>query len=183
MEPLHQQPTPNPPPQPAPPPAAEPNHTPSMHPAPAMRPVGAAPQVKAKADLGKRFVAALIDGILVAVVGLIPVAGGIIGAAYYLLRDGLDLEFMDRRSIGKKVMKLRPIRLDGQPVELVDSVKRNIPLAIAPILAIIPILGWIAAAFIGPIIVLIEAILVLVDNEGRRIGDKIANTKVVESDD
>ncbi|MFN3414252.1 MAG: RDD family protein [Thermoanaerobaculum sp.] len=82
-----------------------------------------------KADLGKRFIAALIDGILAAGVSFIPIVGGIIAALYILLRDGLDVEFMDKRSIGKKLMKLRPVRLDGQPMDPVTSAKRNLPLA------------------------------------------------------
>jgi uncharacterized RDD family membrane protein YckC len=72
----------------------------------------------AKADLTKRFLASLIDGLLAGGVSMIPIIGGIIGATYILVRDGLELEFMDRRSIGKKLLKLRPVRLDGQPMDV-----------------------------------------------------------------
>jgi uncharacterized RDD family membrane protein YckC len=139
-----------------------------------------------KADLTKRFLAALIDGLLAGGVSLIPFIGGIIGALYILLRDGLQLDFMDQRSIGKKVMKLRPIRLDGQPMDVGTSVKRNITLcfgAVASIFVIIPILGWIVAillGIVGLIVAIIELVLVLTDAEGRRWGDKLAGTKVVE---
>jgi uncharacterized RDD family membrane protein YckC len=152
-------------------------------------PGGAAPApapAAAKADLTKRFVAMLIDGLLAAVVSLIPVIGGLIGAAYILVRDGLELDFMDRRSIGKKLIKLRPVRLDGQPMDVATSMKRNFPLAIGAVGAIfwiIPILGWIIAILLGLtglIVAIIEAILVLTDVEGRRMGDKLAGTKVVE---
>lgn len=148
-----------------------------------MASVAAAP---IKADLGKRFIAAIIDGLLAAGVSFIPVVGGIIGGLYVLLRDGLDLEFMDRRSIGKKLMKLRPIRLNGQPMDPMSSVKRNLPLAVSEVgsvFLVIPILGWIVAIFfglIGLVIGIIELILVLTDPEGRRMGDKLAGTKVVE---
>ncbi len=140
----------------------------------------------AKADLAKRFIAALIDGLLAGGVSLIPVIGGIIGAAYILVRDGLEVDFMDRRSIGKKVIKLRPIRLDGQPMDVATSVKRNFPLAIGSVGAIfliIPILGWIIAILLGLtalVVAVIEAVLVLTDPEGRRMGDKFAATKVIE---
>lgn len=139
-----------------------------------------------KADLGKRFIAALIDGLLAGGVSLIPFIGGIIGAAYILLRDGLELEFMDRRSIGKKLMKLRPLRLDGQPMDVETSLKRNLPLcigAVGSIFWIIPILGWILAILlgvIGLIVAIIELVMVLTDAEGRRMGDKLGITKVVE---
>lgn len=148
-----------------------------------MASVAAAPT---KADLGKRFIAAIIDGLLAAGVSFIPVVGGIIGGLYVLLRDGLDLEFMDRRSIGKKLMQLRPIRLDGQPMDPMSSVKRNLPLAVGAVGSVfwvIPILGWIVAIFfalIGLVIGIVEVILVLTDPEGRRMGDKLAGTKVVE---
>jgi uncharacterized RDD family membrane protein YckC len=140
----------------------------------------------AKADLGKRFVAALIDGLLAAGVSLVPVIGGIVGAAYMLLRDGLEFEFMDRRSIGKKLMKLRPVRDDGAPMDLETSVKRNLPLSIGyvgSIFVIIPILGWILAVLlglVGLIVVVIEIVLVVTDAEGRRFGDKFGTTKVIE---
>lgn len=139
-----------------------------------------------KADLGKRFIAALIDGLLAGGVSIIPVIGGIIGGAYILLRDGLELEFMDRRSIGKKLMKLRPLRLDGQAMDIETSIKRNLPLcigAVGSIFWIIPILGWILAILLGVVglvVGIIELVMVLTDPEGRRMGDKFAGTRVIE---
>lgn len=154
---------------------------------PPMPPVAApAGMPSAKADLAKRFIAALIDGLLCAGVSFIPFIGGIIAAAYMLVRDGLELEFADRRSIGKKLLKLRPMRLDGQPMNIETSLKRNAPLCIGSIgmiFWVIPILGWIIAILLGVvglIIAIIEAVLVLTDPEGRRMGDKFAGTKVFE---
>lgn len=135
------------------------------------------------------MIAAVIDGILAAGVSLIPVVGGIVGGLYILLRDGLGLEFMDKRSIGKKLMKLRPVRLDGQPMDPVSSAKRNLPLcvgAVGSVFLVIPLLGWIVAllfAAIGLAIAAFELVLVLTDAEGRRMGDKLAETKVVEVPD
>ena len=60
------------------------------------------------------------------------------------------------------------------------SIKRNIPFAIGPALMLIPILGWIVAPFVAPGIGLIELVLVLTADDGRRLGDKFADTKVVE---
>lgn len=140
----------------------------------------------AKADLGKRFIAALIDGLLAGGVSIIPFIGGIIGAAYILLRDGLDLEFMDRRSIGKKLLKLRPVRLNGQPMDVETSIKRNLPLcigAVGTIFWIIPVLGWILAlllAVVGLFVAIVELVMVLTDPEGRRMGDKLGDTRVIE---
>jgi uncharacterized RDD family membrane protein YckC len=139
-----------------------------------------------KADLGKRFVAGLIDAAIAVVIGFIPLIGGLIGAAYWLLRDGFDFEFMSHRSLGKKVMKLRPVTLDGSPVDLVVSIKRNWMFALGGIvqmLMFIPVIGWALIPVVGVIaliLAIIEIILVLTDPEGRRLGDKIANTKVIE---
>jgi uncharacterized RDD family membrane protein YckC len=144
------------------------------------------PKTGDKADLGKRFVAGLIDGAIAFVIGFIPIIGGIISAAYWLLRDGMDFDFMKKRSLGKKVMKLRPVTLDDSPVDMVVSIKRNWMFAIwglAQIFIYIPVVGWalIPVVFvIAAILAIIEVILVLTDPEGRRMGDKIANTKVVE---
>ncbi len=174
--------TPETPETPEPPAPPEPPQAPETLPPP---PPPAAPQSAAvvgagKADLGKRFVEALIDGALAMIVGFIPIIGGLIGAAYMLVRDGLELDFMDRRSIGKKLVKLRPVRLDGQPMDITTSVKRNIPFAIGPVIMVIPVLGWIIGPIVAMVIGLIEVILVLTDPEGRRMGDKFAETKVIE---
>jgi len=144
------------------------------------------PKTGDKADLGKRFVAGLIDAAIAIVVGFIPIIGGIISAAYWLLRDGMDFDFMKKRSLGKKVMKLRPVTLDGSPMDMVVSIKRNWMFAlggIVQLLMFIPVVGWALIPVVGVIsliLVIIEIILVLTDPEGRRMGDKIANTKVIE---
>lgn len=157
-------------------------------------PESAAPSPAAKADLGKRIIAAIIDAIpaILAgfVLGLIPFIGGIIGGlvagGWWLVRDGLDLDFADKRSLGKKIMKLRPIRLDGQPMTLETSIKRNLPLAfycVGYLLWIVPVLGHIVSLpifIIGGLVGLVEAVLVITDAEGRRWGDKMAGTKVIE---
>jgi uncharacterized RDD family membrane protein YckC len=152
------------------------------------------PPAPHKADIGKRFIAALIDAIPAILVGfifgLVPWIGGIIGGllagAWWLVRDGLDVDFADKRSLGKQIMKLRPVRLDGQPMTMETSLKRNLPLAVycvGYLLWVVPVLGHIMSIpifLIGGIIGLVEAILVVTDPEGRRWGDRLAGTKVVE---
>jgi len=141
-----------------------------------------------KADLGKRIPAALIDGILAFVVGFIPFIGGLIGTAYWCVRDGLEIDFMDKRSIGKKVMKLRPVTLDGSPMDIMVSIKRNWMFALSGIAQVLAytIIGLIIAiplALVVFLLVILEVVLVITDDEGRRLGDKIANTMVIEVDD
>jgi uncharacterized RDD family membrane protein YckC len=148
--------------------------------------VGAGGAGDAKADSLKRILAAVIDAVITFVVGFIPIIGGLTAAAYWLFRDGLDFEFMDHRSLGKKVMKLRPVGPGGRPIDLMTSVKRNWMFAlggVVQLLLFVPILGWIVGLLIGLVAVaigLIELILVLTDGQGRRMGDRMAGTVVRE---
>jgi len=160
-------------------------------------PASAAPSATIKADLGKRFIAALIDFLLAGVVSIVPFVGPIVGGAYMLVRDGLNLDFAKRHSIGKQVMKLCPVRLDDQPMNLETSLKRNLPLCIgyvglsftsiwleiknASLLggATALILG-LALGLVGVVVAVIEVIKVLTDPEGRRFGDMLGGTKVIE---
>ena len=118
--------------------------------------------------------------------GLVPVIGGLAATAYWLVRDGLDVEFMDHRSFGKKVMKLRPVTLDGPPVDIMTSVKCNWMFALGGLtqLFAFTIIGLVIAIPLGLVafvIGIIEVVLVLSDVEGRRLGDKLAGTRVIET--
>jgi uncharacterized RDD family membrane protein YckC len=141
-----------------------------------------------KAELGKRFVAAIIDAVIAAVISFfVPIIGGLIGAAYWLVRDGMDLDFMDRRSLGKRLVKIRPVRLDGAPMDVATSIKRNWMFAIAPVgvLLLFTLIGIILALplfFVAAVLGVIEIVLVVVDPDGRRLGDKLAVTRVIETD-
>jgi uncharacterized RDD family membrane protein YckC len=141
-----------------------------------------------KADLGKRFLAHLIDsmaaGLAGAAVGFFfPALGGLISAGYFLVRDGLELQFMDRRSLGKHLMKLRPVRLDGAPMDIETSMRRNWMFAVAGLVQasfllsfLVPVVSVAATA-----ITVYEVYRVLTDEEGRRWGDELAGTMVVEA--
>ncbi|MDI6638287.1 MAG: RDD family protein [Bacillota bacterium] len=138
-----------------------------------------------KADLGKRFVAALIDGVIAGILTVvIPILGGLLGAAYTLTKDALMFQLTKdaqwkNRSVGKKVMGLQVVNLGGGDVDMTISLKRNVTLAIGSLLAAIPLLGLLVAPLIGGVLALIEIVLVLTDAAGRRLGDKWANTQVI----
>jgi len=142
-----------------------------------------------KADLSKRAVAAIIDAVVAVLIGLIPWIGGLISAAYWVVRDGMEFEFMDQRSVGKKLMKLRPVTADGGKLDMMMSVRRNWMFGFGGIMAFlmyIPILGWllmIPVGLLAMVIGIIELIKVFTDEEGRRFGDVWAQTKVIEVDD
>jgi uncharacterized RDD family membrane protein YckC len=145
----------------------------------------AAAATRARPDALTRFIAFFIDAVIVAAVGLVPIIGGLVGIAYVLVRDGLGYDFMDGRSIGKRIMKLRPIRLDGLPMDVETSIRRNWPLAfgsLAQVLIFVPVIGWILIPFVGiagTVMVVVEVVRVLTGADGRRWGDTMAGTEVV----
>jgi uncharacterized RDD family membrane protein YckC len=47
------------------------------------------------------------------------------------------------------------------------------------LIALVPFIGWILGAVIGGIVNLVEMLAVLLDPQGRRIGDRWAGTQVV----
>lgn len=141
----------------------------------------------AKADLGKRFLAHLIDSIIAGVIGslvglLVPTLGGMVGACYYLFRDGLDFEFMDLRSIGKRVMGLRVVRLDGEMMDLETSMRRNWVFALSGLVPTAFFFQSIAGllSIAGTVLFFYEVYRVINDPAGVRWGDELAETQVIE---
>ena len=128
----------------------------------------------------------IIDSLVAAVLNVVPYIGGLAGIAYFLVRDGLEIDFMDQRSFGKKIVGLRPVRLDGRPMDIETSVRRNWMWgigAVTSLLLYIPILGWALIPFVmlaAVAIGLYEVYNVVTDPEGRRWGDTLAATKVIE---
>lgn len=170
-------------PPPAPPPP-QPGPDPVLYaPSPTMPTPEGVTATTGKADLTKRFVAFIVDAVIAGVLtSILAPFGSILGGLYMLLRDGFDFEFMRYRSLGKRLMGLRPVLVEGGAMTMQVSVRRNWPFALG-ILMFIPILGWFIAIVLGPIFGLVEGLLVITDDQGRRYGDKMAGTKVLESKD
>ena len=101
-----------------------------------------------KAGFWIRFVAALIDGLILMAVGF--VLGGLlknnqflstlIGALYYI---GFWVK-NDGMTPGKKVMKLKVVRVDGKPIDWMTAILRYIGYIVS---AIPLLLGFIWVAF------------------------------------
>lgn len=112
-----------------------------------------------KASLGRRVSAALIDGAVVFVVGLIPLIGVIIGLAYVLTRDSIVYtlrknESFKNRSLGKKLLGLRVVNLSGaDEVDIMMSIKRNSILVIGAIIgfALSPIIAIVVASMVATV--------------------------------
>jgi uncharacterized RDD family membrane protein YckC len=141
----------------------------------------------------ERFVAALLDGILAtgltALLGGLPLLGGIVGGAYLVVRDGVEVGPLRFRSVGKYVMGLDLVRLDGRPMTLETSVQRNWMLGLSSVAGafiVVPIVGGALASLLslaGLGLIVYEIYNVFSDPEGRRWGDRLGNTKVVAAGD
>lgn len=121
-----------------------------------------------KADVRKRAGAAIADGLLL--LTCVVLAGTqesmlfiAIAAAYLLLRDAL---FIPGQSVGKFLFGLRVISLaHGRPCSRLQSAQRNFIL-------VVPGFNVVAAG--------LETLAVTRDPQGQRLGDKLANTQVIE---
>ena len=124
-----------------------------------------------KADLTTRTVAGFVDLLIVIGLARLPdVIGFLAATGYILVRDGL----FDQQSVGKKVIGLRVLRVDGpaQAATFRESIIRNIPLAAAFLLFRLPYAGWV----LGPLALGVECLAALGDDRGMRIGDLLART-------
>jgi len=120
----------------------------------------------AKADVAKRLAAAAIDGVPIVVSGLFYWSSGsialpLIGVLYMLFRDGVRGQSVGKLWLGLVVMNLQT----GRPCTLKDSLWRN---------ALFLIPGANLAA------VVLEAVTVVRDPQGQRLGDRIAQTQVID---
>jgi uncharacterized RDD family membrane protein YckC len=127
-----------------------------------------------RADFTTRAVAGLVDLLLVIGLARLPdVIGFLSAAGYILIRDGL----FDRCSIGKKLIGLRVLSLEGSGPAATyrDSIIRNVPIVLAYFLFLIPYAGWLLC----PLVLGMEGLAALGDRAGMRIGDMLARTQVV----
>jgi hypothetical protein len=128
-----------------------------------------------KADVLNRLIAKFVDAILVMAAGkLLSPAGWLAGLAYVLICDG----FSGGRSIGKRLTGLQTVNVRTQDVAgFKESIIRNLPLASAYLLFSVPYIGWIVAGAITAF----EALLIIGNEQGLRVGDEMAHTQVLQS--
>ncbi len=128
-----------------------------------------------KAQVLNRGIAKLIDLFIVAAAGevIVPV-GFLAGLAYILIADG----FAGGRSIGKRLIGLQTV-LPGrhEAAGFRESIIRNMPFAVAQLAFAVPYVGWIVSVAI----ITFEAILILGNEQGRRLGDEVAGTQVLDA--
>lgn len=128
-----------------------------------------------RAGLLLRIAAKVLDFILIAaVIEIIPRAGFFAGLAYLLLSDGL----IEGRSLGKKLIRLQVTSSEsGQPCSFRESILRNSTFGLGYLLWLIPWIGWLCAAVVAGI----EFIMLIGSREGKRLGDELAKTTVIEN--
>ena len=120
----------------------------------------------AKADVRRRLFAATIDGLMVLMSCLLYWTSDVVlylaaGAAYLLFRDAIR-----GQSVGKFLLGLVVISLEtGRPSSLAGSVRRNLLLLLPG--------ANVAAIFL-------EVRTLVRDPQGQRLGDRLAQTQVVE---
>ena len=131
--------------------------------------------VHPKARVLNRFIAKFVDLIVVAAAGqVVPPVGWLAGLAYVLIGDGLT----GGQSLGKRLIGLQTAIPRSREVSgFRESIIRNLPLALAYLLFPIPYIGWALATAV----VLLEALLIIGNEQGLRLGDEIAHTQVLDA--
>ena len=127
-----------------------------------------------KAQVLNRGIAKLIDLLIVAAAGQMFVPVGFLGGlAYILIADG----FAGGRSIGKRLIGLQTVLPDRREAAgFRESIIRNLPFAVAQVAFAVPYVGWLVSAAI----IAFEAVLILGNVQGRRLGDEVAGTQVLD---
>jgi uncharacterized RDD family membrane protein YckC len=133
-------------------------------------------------ERGNRVVAAVIDfaiaGIasvcLALTLGVIGVFLSGIGSALYIgLRDGAP-----GGSPGKRLLGLRVVGPGGRPITYGDSLRRNLVFALPIVIGSIPVFAALEMILLIAAVV-VELVLILTREDGRRFGDQWAGTRVV----
>ncbi|HEU4682920.1 MAG TPA: RDD family protein [Nitrospira sp.] len=137
-------------------------------------PFGSSARIYPKAPVLNRFIAKLIDLFIAAAAAeLIGSVGFLAGLAYILVGDG----FANGQSIGKRLIGLQTILPDTrESAGFRESIIRNVPFAAAQVAYVVPYIGWLAAAAV----VAFEAVLIIGNEQGRRLGDELAGTQVLD---
>jgi len=131
-------------------------------------------EVYPKAHVLNRGIAKLIDLFIVAAAGQLFMPVGFLGGlAYILIADG----FSGGRSIGKRLIGLQTVLPDRREAAgFRESIIRNLPFAVAQVAFAVPYVGWLVSAAI----IAFEAVLILGNEQGRRLGDEVAGTQVLD---
>lgn len=149
----------------------------------------------------RRFAAAALDGGVALALALLPAAlapapkdrafgvGLLIAAAFLLLRDAVPYGEYGARSLAKRWFGMRPVPMSGAPMDVMASMRRNATLGGAiGFIGILKLVGGPSGVMFDGILIslalgliVVEILLMGIDPVGRRIGDRIARTRVLEA--
>ena len=135
-----------------------------------------------KTGILNRVIARSIDLIIVAaLLEVVPRAGFFAGIIYLLIADGL----FGGRSIGKKLIGIKVVLKDsGNACGYKESIFRNFIFAVGLLLcglfSKVPLLGGVFMIVVPVFILLFEGLILLGSENGMRIGDELAKTRVIE---
>lgn len=124
-------------------------------------------------DLLVYAVIALVLGVVFGLFGLSGI-GEIIALSYLFFRD--SLKGLGHQSVGKKIVGLKVLHKEEVPVSYLDGIRRNF-------LFLPNLLGlWIAYTVGGItlLLILIELYQLYTSDNNQRLGDRFANTIVVQ---
>ncbi len=126
-----------------------------------------------------RLIGKAIDLVIMLAMVSLPLypAGALAAILYILICDGLK----DGRSLGKRVVGLRVVNaVTGKNADFKESIIRNSPIAVAALFFLIPLWGWFLYFIIGIPVLAMEVYLMRSLSHQARLGDTMADTKVLE---
>ncbi|MEK6580320.1 MAG: RDD family protein [Bdellovibrionota bacterium] len=137
----------------------------------------------ARVNILNRVAAKMIDIVAVVAMGAIlpyPL-GPLVGFLYSILADGIHYKGLEGQSLGKKILGLQVVStIRKKPASMRESALRNAPVGVATFFAIIPVWGWLILGLIGIPLMVMEVYLMMTVESGRRLGDVMGDTEVVE---
>jgi uncharacterized RDD family membrane protein YckC len=127
----------------------------------------------------ERMLAFTVDYLIAFGFLFIPYVGPALSFLYLLCRDGI--KFLNYKSIGKKIFKIKVIKGNELHASLWQSIKRNL-IFLPNCLLMLPGNYKYAVLIINIITMLIEVYLLFTSSDTQRMGDSIADTLVIEED-
>ena len=135
-----------------------------------------------KVDLVHRLLAKFIDFLIFsALLVILPsFVGFLAGVTYILIADGLNHgQSLGKKWIGVKVVA-NPAHQEPKPCDFKKSITRNLPFAFIAFLNVFHFLGFLIF-LVGLVFVVFETYFIFTDDQGVRLGDIFANTKVLDA--
>lgn len=132
------------------------------------------PFVSPKANTLNRFIAKFLDLLIISAIVQIPLEVSLLAAlSYLLISDGLA----GGKSLGKQIIGLQVVSAEtGEAASFRESIIRNMPLGLALLACQIPYIG----GFVGLLILGFESLLLIGNPKGRRVGDELAKTQILD---